>query len=185
MMVAPLILVVGPSGAGKDALMEGARQTLALEGRFHFARRVVTRDASAGGEDHDSVTSAEFLRMKENGGFLLSWIAHGLSYGIPRSVEGFRHDGVAVVANVSRSMVAGAFRDLAPVGVVVITAPSAVLAARLGQRGRETAEEIVSRLERAAHPLPTGNGVFTVSNDVSLEEGIARFVAVLRTLHGS
>ncbi len=183
MTAAPLILVVGPSGAGKDALMEGARQRLAAGGRFHFARRVVTRPASAGGEDHDAVSPAEFLAGEAVGAFLLSWKAHGLAYGIPRTVEAFRHDGIAVVANVSRTVVETARRDLAPVGVVVVTASPAVLAARLDRRGRETPEDIGRRLERAAAPFPTGEGVCTVNNDHSLGQGVDRFVATLETLY--
>nr|WP_199175506.1 phosphonate metabolism protein/1,5-bisphosphokinase (PRPP-forming) PhnN [Telmatospirillum siberiense] len=182
-MTAPLILVVGPSGAGKDALMEGARQRLAEEGRFHFVRRVVTRPASAGGEDHQSVTSAEFREIEAGNGFLLSWDAHGLSYGIPRTIEAFRHAGLAVVANVSRSVVEKAREELAPVGVVVVTASSAVLAARLAKRGRETAADIRRRLERAAAPLPAGGDVSTVVNDDGLEEGVARFIGALRGFH--
>lgn len=182
MTAAPLILVVGPSGAGKDALMDGARQRLAAEGRFHFARRVVTRPASAGGEDHDSVSAAEFLEAEAAGDFLLSWNAHGLAYGIPRTLEAIRRDGVAVVANVSRTVVERARRDLAPVGVVVVTAPPAVLAARLARRGRETTEDILRRLERATAALPAGEGVRLVTNDLGLSEGIDRFIAALKAL---
>lgn len=181
MSLAPLILVVGPSGAGKDALMNGARERLADGGRFHFAQRVVTRPASAGSEDHESASPAEFHARKEAGDFLLWWGAHGLAYGIPRAVENHRRDGVAVVANASRGVIESARRDIAPVGVVVVTAPPAVLAARLCDRGRETAADIHNRLHRIV-PMVDDEGVRTVMNDASLDEGIARFVAALEEL---
>ena len=79
-----LILTVGPSGAGKDALIAGAMQRLGGTGRFHVARRAVTRPEGAGGEDHIPMTPEAFAQAEADGGFLLSWRAHGLCYGIPR-----------------------------------------------------------------------------------------------------
>ncbi|MCW2239981.1 phosphonate metabolism protein/1,5-bisphosphokinase (PRPP-forming) PhnN [Azospirillum canadense] len=182
MSVAPLILVVGPSGAGKDSLMEGARHRLAGDSRIHFARRVVTRPALAGAEDHDTLPPDLFDRREAAGGFLLSWRAHGLSYGIPATVEGLRRRGTAVVANVSRAVVEEARVRLQPVGVVVVTAPPSVLADRLCARGREPVEDIRQRLDRAAERMPAGDDVRVVVNDASLEAGVEAFLAALRDL---
>ena len=103
-----LVGVVGPSGAGKDTLMDGARAALAGDVRFVFARRVITRPAEAGGEDHLPATAADFARMREQGDFALWWNAHGLSYGIPARIAAEVGQGRVVVANLSRGVLAEA-----------------------------------------------------------------------------
>ena len=80
---ATFFLVVGASGVGKDTLLNGARAALAADDRFVFARRTITRSADAGGEDHLFVPPDAFARTREAGGFLASWSAHGLDYGLP------------------------------------------------------------------------------------------------------
>ncbi len=178
-MTGRLILVVGPSGAGKDSLMEGARARLT---DIHFARRVVTRPSVAGAEIHDTLDLDAFEGQEAAGRFMLSWRAHGLAYGVPASLDRLRAEGTAVVVNVSRAVVDDARSRLAPVGIVVVTAPVAVLAARLAARGREREEDIRQRLERAIAGMPAGDDVRTVVNDGELEAGIAAFVAALRDL---
>jgi ribose 1,5-bisphosphokinase len=165
-----LVLVVGPSGAGKDTLIEVARLALRDDPRFHFARRVITRPADAGGEAHEAVTESEFA-MRD---FALQWQAHGLRYGIP--IESLERAPI-LVANVSRTIIAEAATRFA-VRVIEVTASPSVLAARLAGRGRETAADVAARLARTIE-LPARVPVETVVNDGSLQEGVARFLAAL------
>ena len=69
-------LVVGPSGAGKDTLIDGAREALAGDPRWVFATRTITRAADAGGERHDAMDDATFAETERDGGFLIAWSAH-------------------------------------------------------------------------------------------------------------
>jgi phosphonate metabolism protein PhnN/1,5-bisphosphokinase (PRPP-forming) len=179
-MTGDLILVVGPSGVGKDTLLAGARVALADDPAFVFARRDITRAADAGGEDHRALSEAEFAAIAAEGGYLLHWAAHGLSYGLPMALHGVREAGVHVVANGSRAMIGEARARLAPVRVVSITAPAAVLRARLAARGRESAAEIEERVVRAAAHAVGGADVVDVINDGSVEDGVAALVAALR-----
>ena len=168
-----LVLVVGPSGAGKDTLVNAARQALAGDARFRFVRRVITRRSDPGGEDHESVTPAQF----EARTFALQWQAHGLRYGIAADISVDLACGTVVVANVSRGVIAEAAERF-PVRVIEVTAPTDVLAARLATRGRETASDIAARLARAV-PLPAHVTVETVMNDATPEIGAERFLAAL------
>jgi phosphonate metabolism protein PhnN/1,5-bisphosphokinase (PRPP-forming) len=168
-----LVLVVGPSGAGKDTVLGMARQALAGDTRFRFVRRVITRPADAGGEDHEAVSEAEFAQRR----FALSWGAHGLRYGIPLDVVDDLAQGIVVVANVSRGVIAEAAAEY-PVRVIVVTASPEILARRLAARGRETTEDIARRLARDA-AIPDGVAVDTVVNDGTPEAAADRFVTVL------
>ena len=55
-----LVLVVGPSGAGKDTLLDLARAMLRNDASVVFSRRVVTR--AAAGEPHDTMDPDAFER---------------------------------------------------------------------------------------------------------------------------
>lgn len=173
MQAGVLVLVVGPSGAGKDTLLETARRTLRDAPSFRFVRRVITRIAEAGGEEHEAVTPEEFATRR----FALSWHIHGLSYGIPDDITRDLACGRVVIANVSRAIVADAASRF-PVRVIEVTASPDILAARLAERGREGASARTERLARRVD-LPDGVWVETVSNDASLAEGAARFFAAL------
>jgi ribose 1,5-bisphosphokinase len=172
-----LVAVVGPSGAGKDTVMAGARMRIGPDRRFKFVRRTITRPASAGGEDHEPLDRDAFLQRRDAGGFALWWEAHGLLYGIPRDIEPDLAAGRCVVANLSRGALAEAASRY-PLLVLEITAPPAVLAARLAARGREDPDTIAARLAREA-PLPPGLRVRRVVNDRSPEAGAAEVAAAL------
>ncbi|TAN45450.1 MAG: phosphonate metabolism protein/1,5-bisphosphokinase (PRPP-forming) PhnN [Rhodospirillales bacterium] len=181
--VGNLVLVVGPSGAGKDSVINAAKNRLMGDPRFVFATRVITRPAEAGGENHEPISQTGFDAREKMGGFLLSWRAHGLSYGIPSSLLGELEKGRVVIANVSRTVIDQA-RALFPgrVHVVVVTAPRDVLAERLAMRGRETPDEILERLARTPTFFVGGPGVMELRNDGSLKETADSFAGFLDQL---
>ena len=175
-----LFLVVGPSGVGKDSLLDGARAALAADRRYVFPQRVITRLADAGGEAHRAVGVERFAELRAAGAFALAWYANGLDYAIPVEIESALAEGRHVVVNVSRTIVDDARRRYRPLRVIAVTAPAEIVAARLTGRGRETAEEIAQRLARGALALPEGPDVDVVVNDGSLTDGVARMLAALR-----
>lgn len=174
-----LFLVVGPSGAGKDSLLDAAKTALTNDPRFHFPRRLITRPADAGGENHIDVTAAEFERLANNGQLLLAWRAHDLHYGIPDEVEDTLANGQHAVVNVSRSVLDEARARLQPVRVLSIHVPTEILRQRLVARGREKSGDVERRLQRAAAFEVAGRDVTTISNDADLETAIQRFLAAL------
>lgn len=182
MATGALALVVGPSGAGKDTLINAARSALAGDDRFVFTRRVVTRASHEASEDHDAITPDAFERAMAEGAFLLSWSAHGLGYAIPRSAADALAGGAVVVANVSRGSIAEAERLIERVTVLHVTAPVEVLARRIAARGREAEADIARRLARQAPLTAVRSTIIEIVNDGDLEEAAQRFSQALRSL---
>jgi phosphonate metabolism protein PhnN/1,5-bisphosphokinase (PRPP-forming) len=164
-----LVLVVGPSGSGKDTLLLGAAQALAGDDRFRFVRRVITRAAAA--EDHEVADDESFAARRDAGGFALHWEAHGLQYGIPADILEDLSLGRIVVANVSRGVLAEAAARF-PIVVIEVTVSDWVRAIRLRDRGREAPDAISARLARDV-PFPEGLPVFTIVNDDTIARGVA------------
>lgn len=153
---------------------------------LHLVRRVITRPATAGGEEFDGVSEAEFTRRREAGDFALHWQAHGLRYGIPEQVRAVLARGGNAMFNGSRAMLAEAALAFPGLRVIHVTASDAVLAARLRARGRESEESIAARLERAKLPLPEGLDVTGIDNSGALEIAVEALVSVLsRQRHGA
>jgi len=178
-----MILVVGPSGAGKDSLIGEARARLADDTRFFFPSRMITRPCDPDSEDHHSASEEEFRRMETAGAFCLSWEAHGLHYGIPISAREAVERGYTVIANVSRSVLVAAEKSIPQAEVVHITASPKVLETRLHQRGRMSDGSIAQRLEREA--TVRGRNVTEIRNDGKLSESVAAFLRILAAPRGA
>ena len=179
-----MIVVVGPSGAGKDTLMDYAATQLSGRPGFPFTRRVITRSGDAGGENHDAVSMHEFNRLEDAGAFAVSWQAHGLKYGIPAAVHHHLKAGDVVVANGSRSALPHFGTAFSRLKVVNIVARPDVLARRLEQRGRESREDILRRLERSSLTVVGGFDVTTVDNSGAIEDAGKTIMQVLEQSAG-
>lgn len=148
----PLLVVLsGPSGAGKDAVLD----EMARRGhRFH---RVITcttrppRDGEGDGVDYFFVSDKEFDRLIEAGGLLEHAVVYGCRYGVPRQqvVDKLR-EGVDVYV---RTDVQGAasIRQMAPGAVLVFIAPSSLddIEQRIRARGADDEATVQRRLATA------------------------------------
>jgi ribose 1,5-bisphosphokinase len=178
-----MVVVVGPSGAGKDSLLQLARQHFEGRSDVHFVRRAITRPADAGGEDHMSVSDLQFDNMVMKGAFAVHWTAHGLSYGIPAEVRLQLSRGDLVIANGSRSVLPAFVKAFPHLQVINITARPEVLAERLQARGRESQTEIVARLKRSEEVrLATDAPCRTIDNSGQLIEAGEQLVELLELL---
>ena len=179
-----LILVVGPSGAGKDTLIDAARSRLQGDGAILFWRRYITRDDQIG-EQHAALSEEEFARRREDGGFFLSWRVHGLDYGIAADILAKLAAGRHVVLNVSRRVIGEARRKWPRTHVIQVTARPEVLRSRLLARGRESADGISERLERGGEIcLAEADWLSKLDNSADLASAVDRFVGLIHEAAG-
>lgn len=178
-----LIYLMGPSGAGKDSLIDAAREPLQALG-CEVVRRVITRSAESVGEDAVGVTPEEFQRRKEEGGFALFWRANGLDYGIPVEIDQWLKNGRHVLVNGSRGYLSIALERYPSMLPVLLTVKDGVLRERLLRRGRESLEDIDARLRRnrlfAADASIGDTQILRLDNSGDLADAVSSLLSLLR-----
>ncbi len=178
--VGQLVCVVGPSGVGKDTLINAVCNA---RPDIHRARRVITRPASMGGEDFEGVSPEEFEARRRSDAFLFHWQAHGMSYGISTAESAYLKDGRTFIFNGSRAALPGILASYPDLCVILVSARPDTLAQRLAARGRESEKQIRDRLSRGQFALPEGIAHQVVQNDETLEEAVSQLLAALSQIH--
>ena len=145
------IFVCGPSGVGKDSVIDAAQQTLGDRQDIVFARRLVTRPAD-GAPNHDPVSEPVFVSLLSRSALCWHWQAHGFHYGIDQHYAEAVRAGRRVVVNGSRAHV-GALVPSPGVRLVLITADPVDVEIRLKTRARDATQAVSARLARASQCL--------------------------------
>ncbi len=173
-----LVYVMGPSGAGKDALLAYAR-TKVDPARIIFAHRYITRPADVA-ENHVVLSPQEFGAREKAGLFALAWESHGFHYAIGAAIDLWRAQHFVVVVSGARAAWSRAVERYPDAIGILIDAPPEIRAQRLAARGREDAAAISERLAREI-PVPIGDGrVHCLDNNGALAVAGEEFVARLQ-----
>jgi guanylate kinase len=152
----PLLIVIsGPSGAGKDTVVQRMKER-GLP--FHFVVTATTRPRRPNethGKDYFFISKEEFARMIEQDELIEYAIVYGDYKGIPKEqVRAALASGKDVVMRLD---VQGAetVRKLAPEAVLIFitTASEEELVRRLQERKTETSEELALRIATARKEL--------------------------------
>lgn len=173
------VAVAGPSGAGKDTIINYARERLGDRADIVFVRRVITRQPDKAFEDHDVLDPEAFGEALRTRRFCMVWEAHGLQYGLPASIDAEIAAGKVVVANISRGIIDDLADRYANLALVVVSAHAHVIAQRLAARGRENDAAIAARLERRSSEDLVRYGAIRLENSGPVEVAGDRFTAVL------
>jgi ribose 1,5-bisphosphokinase len=170
---------MGPSGAGKDTLIERA---LALSPFACVARRYVTRKAKS--KLDCPLSLEEFSAIRQRGSFLFNWDSHGFSYGIKREDEENTPPGKVLIINGSREYLQKALEIRSCLVPILVEARLEILKERLIKRGRELPEQIEKRLARAEEKLavPRGICINILDNSGDLKESANKFCQILKNI---
>lgn len=176
-----LFYLMGPSGAGKDSLLDACRGRRVSGYRLRIAPRHITRDEDSGGEDHIAVSPDAFHRQLEEGRFALHWRANGRDYGVGTEMDEWLAAGDVVLVNGSRAHLEQALNRYPNLLVpVLICVDPEHQRQRLQNRGRETAAEIDARVARSRRLQAELEDRFvTIHNDGTLAHATEQLLAVI------
>ena len=178
-----LIVLSGPSGVGKDALLKKMKER---KYPFHYVVTITSRPRRKGemdGVDYRFVSQREFQRMIDDGE-LLEWAnVYGNYYGVPRGeISQALSKGKDVIVKVD---VQGAktIKQILPQAVFIFLRPPSMeeLERRLRQRRSESARDLALRLQKAEEEmksLPLFDHVLT-SHQGKLDEVISQIQAIV------
>ena len=175
-----LFYVVGPSGVGKDSLLQWLQEQVGTIAQVVFARRVITRAAHPS-EAHEPIGPEAFWQEACDGNFSMLWQANGACYGIRRGIEADLLAGRDVVVNGSREYVPRIRQTFPDAQVVWISADTATIERRLVSRQRESGAALLQRVKRATEFVaPQAGDVIHIDNSGPLEVAGARLLALLQ-----
>jgi guanylate kinase len=158
---AMLIIISGPSGVGKDTIIDAMRRAERDAGRAdrrHYVVTITTRAPRAGevdGVDYHFVSRDEFLRIRDSRGFLEANEVHGNWYGSPRDqVRAALAVGKDVVLKIDVQGAQTVKEQVSHAFLIFVVPPTMeALFQRLRRRATETADELELRQRNAALEL--------------------------------
>lgn len=180
----PLLVVLsGPSGVGKDAVVARMRE---LKRPFYYVVTATTRPCRSGekdGVDYHFLAQEEFQRMIAAGKFLERAKVYGNYYGVPRDeiAQGLSR-GMDVLVKVDVQG-AATIKKILPQAVFIFLTPPSMrdLERRLKQRHSESSAELGLRLAEAGKEIENSSffDYVVTSHHGELDEIVSEIDAIV------
>lgn len=193
---AALVIISGPSGVGKDTIIDELHRRERESGRVgerHYVVTVTTRAPREGevdGIDYHFVSRDEFLRIRAARGFLEANEVHGNWYGSPRDqVREALAAGKDVILKIDVQGAQVVKEQVSSALLIFVIPPTLeTLFQRLRARATETADELELRQRNAAIELARQDDYdYVVVNETGqverTAERIERIIADERVRH--
>jgi len=182
-----LVVLTGPSGVGKDAVIGRLKE---IGSPCHVTITATTRPQRAGethGVDYYFVSQDEYRRMLDAGEFLEHATVYGHGYGIPRGpVREALAAGKDVVMRIDVQGAATVAR-LVPGSVRIFLAPPSFeeLEQRLRNRKSDDEDVIARRLQTAHEEMKRAGecDYVVVNEDARLDDTVCQIDAIMRAEH--
>lgn len=177
-----LVIVLGPSGSGKDTLISGTKSILANDPDFHFITREITRPSVENDERHIETSEESFHHRRDAGAYAIYWHAHDTWYGITQKIEDYLAEGKVVVFNGSRAALDEAKKRFPDVKIIFISTPKDILTERLIARGRESDIQVKERIDRNTRLNTIPEDAIVLSNEGTLQQTLNEFLEILQKI---
>ena len=188
-----LAVISGPSGVGKDTIIDALRRREREAGRDGDRHYVVTcttrlpRNGEVDGVDYHFLSRGEFLRMRAARGFLEANEVHGNWYGSPRDqVRAALATGKDVILKIDVQGAQVVKEQVSQALLIFVIPPSLeTLFARLRTRATETADQLELRQANAAIELARQEDYdhVVVNETGEVEETAARIEEIIADEH--
>lgn len=183
----PLLIVIsGPAGVGKDAVVTRLKER---DRTFHFVVTATDRPPRPGevhGRDYFFYSTAEFERMEREGELLEHAIVYGQHKGIPKQqVRQAMASGKDVVMRLDVQG-AATVRSLAPEAVLIfLYASPEELLRRMTRRGADSPEQIALRTEQLAAEMAYLDifDYVVVNAEGKLDDAVAQVLSIIEAEH--
>jgi guanylate kinase len=176
-----LVILTGPSGTGKDSILDHLKS---LRRPYYFSVNATTRAPRAGereGVDYHFVSKEQFRRMLDGDQLLEHAMVYGQEKGVPKAPI---REALAQERDVlMRTDIQGArtIKELVPGAITIFVAPPSEgeLRRRLQNRGGDSAEQVKLRERTAIREMAAANEFDHIIVNNDLERAAAQVEKIM------